>query len=243
MKRSKSLYLGKMTKEAIILAGGLGTRLQKITKNIPKSMVCIDGKPFLEYLFDYLNKQKIERVILAVCYKFEIIRSYFGNQYKELNIEYSIEKEPLGTGGGIKRAIRLVKDKNVFVLNGDSFFNVNLENIYKFHKSMKSELTLALKPMKEIARYGIVKIGAKNKIIGFEEKKYKDFGFINGGIYLLNIDLFEGLNLHKKFSLENDFLEKYYNCKHFYGIIFDEEFIDIGIPEDYERAKNELLYF
>ncbi|MFX0195930.1 MAG: sugar phosphate nucleotidyltransferase, partial [Candidatus Hodarchaeota archaeon] len=111
-----------MVKETIILAGGSGTRLQKVVQDVPKPMADINGSPFLEYLLCYLNKQEIKKVILSVGYKYRVIQDYFGTEYKDLVLEYSIEKEPLGTGGGIKKALNLVKSDDVYIINGDTFF-------------------------------------------------------------------------------------------------------------------------
>jgi len=239
-----------MTKEAIILAGGLGTRLQKVVGDIPKPMADINGKPFLAYLLNFLIEQGIEKVILSVGYKHEVIKSYFKDRYKSLKIEYSIETEPLGTGGGIKKAAGLSGSETVFVLNGDTFFNISLEKLLLFHHANRSDITIALKPMRQFDRYGSVNINEENRITGFstkggyasggEEKKYKDFGAINAGVYVLNKSLFDEMKLPERFSFETDVLKRHYADKRFYGMEFDRYFIDIGLPEDYEKARDEL---
>jgi len=226
-----------MLKEAIILAGGLGTRLRKVAKDIPKPVVEINGKPFLEYLLTLLLDQGIEKVILAVCYKHHVIKAYFGNFFNGLRLVYSIEDQPLGTGGAIKKSLPLVDSKDVFIVNGDTFFDISFKNLYLFHKEKNSLLSMALKPMKQFDRYGSVKIDENNRIIGFEEKKYHREGLINGGIYILNKDFFKNLCLPRKFSFEKDFLEKYYKTYPIYGLEFYGYFIDIGTPKDYERFK------
>jgi len=228
-----------MIQEAIILAGGLGTRLRKVVKDVPKPMADINGKPFLWYLLNYLNNQGIEKVILSVGYKYEIIKSYFGDKFKNLKIIYSIEKELLGTGGAIKKALSLVEGDEAFVLNGDTFFDIDLNNFYNLHKNKKSILSIALKYMCNFSRYGRVLINENNKIIAFEEKKFYKEGYINGGIYILKKDIFKGTELESKnkFSLEKDLLENYYKVSNFYGFPFNAFFIDIGIPEDYEICK------
>lgn len=232
-----------MVTEAIILAGGLGTRIQKVVKDIPKPMADINGRPFLEYLLNYLINQRIEKVILSVGYKYEVIQEYFKNHYKSLKIEYSVEKEPLGTGGGIKKTINLIKNTDIFILNGDTFFDINLNELYEVHRLKEPNLTIALKPMKNFDRYGTVYINEDNRIFFFEEKKNKEFGFINCGIYIINKTLFDKINLPEKFSFEKDLLGKYYKNYNFYGLPFDEYFVDIGIPQNYERAKEELKRF
>ncbi|GAB6072775.1 D-glycero-D-manno-heptose 1-phosphate guanosyltransferase [Venenivibrio stagnispumantis] len=232
-----------MVKEAIILAGGLGTRLQSVVKDLPKPMADINKKPFLEYLFNYLNYFKIKKIILAVGYKKDIIKEYFGNKYKDIAIVYSEEKELLGTGGAIKQAIEFCEEQEILILNGDTFFDIDLNKFYDFHISKHSKLSLALKLMKNFDRYGAIEIDENKKIVAFLEKAYKQEGFINGGVYLLNKNFFMSLNFHEKFSFEKEFMEKYYKVYDFYGFPFDNYFIDIGIPEDYEKAKRDFENF
>jgi len=226
--------------EAVILAGGLGTRLRGIIKDIPKPMAEISGKPFLAYLIDFLSKQKIKRVVLSVGYKFEVIKDFFGNRYKGINISYAIEEKPLGTGGAIKNALLSIYGNEAFIINGDTFFDIDLNDFYDFHKSRNSKLSIALKKMDFTERYGTVEIDKNNKIMAFHEKAQKYDVLINGGVYLLNKNFFNSLATQDKFSFEKDFLEKHYKNYEFYGFPFDEYFIDIGIPEDYEKAKEEL---
>lgn len=233
-----------MIKEVIILAGGLGTRIRGSIGEIPKPMADINGNPFLEYLLNYLLRQGIEKVILSVGYKYEIIQSYFLNSYKEIKIIYSVEEEPLGTGGAIKKSLNYSESEDVFILNGDTLFLLNLKNFYIFHKQKESVLSIALKPISEGNRYGSVEIDKESKIRSFKEKvNKKNEVLINGGVYLLNRDFFNSLKLPEKFSFEKDFLEKYFTDYPFYGFVTDSYFIDIGIPEDYKRAKYEFKNF
>ena len=142
--------------EAIILAGGLGTRLSHIVKDVPKPMAPVAGRPFLEYILDYLIENDIKRVILATGYKHEIIEQHFGNLYKNIEIIYSVENEPLFTGGAIKKALSKCKENNVFIINGDTYFNVDLKEMKKFHIESNSEITIATKLMYDFERYGTV---------------------------------------------------------------------------------------
>ncbi len=229
-----------MLEEAIILAGGLGTRLRKVVKNVPKPMAEINRKPFLEYLLMYLANFKIKKIILAVGYKYEIILKYFGNTYQHMKLIYSVEEELLGTGGAIKKALSFAETPTILVLNGDTFFKINLFEFWNFHIIKQADLSIALKSMKNFDRYGTVKIDKENRIIGFEEKSFKKEGLINGGFYLLNKKILEELPLPEKFSFEKDFLEKYYRKFKFYGLPFDEYFIDIGTPEHYQKACSEF---
>ena len=226
--------------EAIILAGGFGTRLQSVVKDVPKPMADINGRPFLAYLFDYAISNGVERVVLSVGYKREVIERYFGNSYKGAKIEYCVEDSPLGTGGAIKMALGMCMDKNTLVLNGDTFFAVNLSSFADAHNKTTSLVSLALKPMECFDRYGCVALDG-DTVVSFEEKKYCDSGLINGGVYLLNRDILPTLNcLPDIFSFEKDFLESKIADIRPYGFIDNGYFIDIGIPEDYERAKEEL---
>ncbi len=224
-----------MINQAIILAGGLGTRLKNVISEIPKPMAPINSIPFLDYLFRYLKNQGITNIILSVGYKNEIIKEYFKDEFLGIKIKYAIELEPLGTGGGIKLATQFIDNNDFFLLNGDTFFNVDLRALEEIHILYKSELTLSLKPLNDFDRYGTVKTDG-DKISSFEEKSYKQAGLINGGVYVLNKKIFESVN-KEKFSFEKDIMEKYVKSKNFYGYISDTYFIDIGIPEDYSKAQ------
>ena len=238
-------------KKALILAGGFGTRLRSVVNDIPKPMADINGKPFLSYLFDYiLNRGAgIKELILSVGYKHERIIDYYGNKYRTLNLKYTIEDKPLGTGGAIKNAINRFDGNNeILILNGDTFFNIDIKKLYEFHRNKNSALTIALKKMENSDRYGFIEININGKIIKFFEKGHGRVmsGFINGGIYILNksfLDNLENLENLYSFSFEKDIIERYYDCGKFYGINFNDCFIDIGVPEDYERAKTILKHF
>lgn len=223
--------------EAIVLAGGFGTRLRKVVSDVPKPMAPINGRPFLEYLLDELIKKGITKVIIAVGYKKELIKNYFHEKYKEIEIVYSEEDIPLGTGGAIKKALNLSKEKDVFVINGDTIFDVDIKEMYKFHQENNLFLTLAIKEMRNFDRYGSLILDG-NKIIKFEEKKYVEKGYINGGIYLLNREILK--NNAEIFSFEKEILENK-NCEiEKYGYKSEGYFIDIGIPEDYYKFVDKM---
>lgn len=230
--------------EAIILAGGLGTRLSSVISDVPKCMAPVNGRPFIAYVIEHLYKQGIERFILSLGYKHEMVIDYFKNNFtidhSSFTIQYSIENESLGTGGAIKLGCSLSKEKNVLVANGDSLFKINIKHLFDFHKLKKAHCTLSLKLMKNLNRYGVVELNKDGSIKNFKEKQYFDEGLINGGVYILNKEKFLEENLPQKFSFEKDYLENFYNQRQMYGIVQDEYFIDIGIPEDYARAQLEL---
>lgn len=226
--------------EAIILAGGLGTRLQGVIGNYPKCMAPVNGKPFLAYLFDYVNKQKATRVILSLGYKHKVVIDWLEEQELYFELDYVVESEPLGTGGGILAAMEVAETDDVAVLNGDTMFKVDLKDQYDFHKKNNATTTLALKKMYKFDRYGVVNTNAAGIITAFEEKQYKEEGLINGGVYFINREAFLAKNLPEKFSFEKDYLEKFVSEKKFYGYTSEDYFIDIGIPVDYASAQEDF---
>jgi len=220
-------------KEAIILAGGMGTRLQSVVNNVPKPMADINGRPFLEFLLTYLADQGIKRIVLSVGYMHEVITTYFGSTFLGMNLCYAIEKEPLGTGGALINSLSLISSEDVVVLNGDSFFPINLDDLYTFHDSKDSSFSIALKHMDDASRYGRVEIDNNGCIVGFTEKKEGVQGAINAGIYLIKASYLTSCKAPEKFSIEKEFMETCYGNGRFYGKVFDSFFIDIGVPEDY----------
>ncbi|EAL7229894.1 D-glycero-D-manno-heptose 1-phosphate guanosyltransferase, partial [Campylobacter coli] len=213
--------------QAIVLAGGLGTRLRSVVQDLPKPMAPINGKPFLAFVLEYLKKQGITEIILSVSYKYELIQEYFKDEFEGMKIRYNVEKELLGTGGAIKDALKLVKNE-VYVVNGDTFFDIDLKKLVL----NGSKICIALKQMQNFDRYGTVNVDEQGIVTSFEEKVFKKQGLINGGIYLLKKDIFDEFSLEKKFSFE-EFLQENYKLLKIQTQIFDDYFIDIGIPEDY----------
>lgn len=230
-----------MIKEAIILAGGLGTRLREAVPDLPKCMAPILAKPFIGYLIDYLHQQGILNFIFSLGYKSNIIKQYLQTQYGNLNLIFSVENEPLGTGGALKLACEHATEKTIAVLNGDTFFKIDLQKLAAFHDTYEAHCTLALKPMKRFDRYGVVALNKDCSINSFKEKQYYEEGLINGGVYALHAKRFLEKPLQDKFSFEKEYLEKFIGARKFYGVKQDEYFIDIGIPEDFERAQTELI--
>ena len=222
--------------EAIILAGGKGTRLRAVLDGIPKPMAPVDGKPFLEYLIASLKRGGIDRVIMSVGYKHQAIVDHFGSKFDGINIDYVIEDEPLGTGGAIKVALTHCSSDYVFVVNGDTYFEVDYRMMLRRATETKVALVMAVKALENFDRYGHLEI-SDGMVSGFHEKVFCAKGFINGGIYCVGRTLLEGVS-DKVFSFERDFLEK----GGFSIAAFESRgyFIDIGIPSDYERAQYDL---
>lgn len=227
-------------KEAIILAGGLGTRLRSAVPDLPKCMAPVNGKPFLSYVIDHLLSQGIEHFIFSLGYKSEIIVDFLAKEYPSLFFKTSIEDEPLGTGGAIKKACKMAKDKCLLVTNGDTLYKVDVEMLAGIHCLSGATCSLTLKPMSNFDRYGVVEVDNNCIINSFKEKKFYTAGLINGGVYGLHAHKFLDENLPDKFSFETDYLEKYYQERRMFGLVQDKYFIDIGIPEDFERAQLEL---
>ncbi len=229
-----------MIHTAIILAGGLGTRLRSVVADMPKPMAPVAGRPFLEYLLLHAKSQGIQQAVLSVGYKYERIEAHFGRSFEGMTLDYAIEKEPLGTGGAIWNAFSFCENDTVAVLNGDSLFEVDIQALHRFKLEKKADMALSLKPMQQFDRYGVVEVDETGCIRQFKEKTYCEKGLINGGVYCFDLHWARQLPLSGKFSFEKDVLEKYVDQGMFYGYLSSAYFIDIGIPEDYERAQTEF---
>lgn len=233
-----------MTTEAIILAGGMGKRLQSILPDVAKPMALVNGKPFLSYLIDYIRNRGITRIILSVGYKYQDILSFYGERHQDVDLIYSIEDEPLGTGGGILGAMEHVTTDEVLVLNGDTMYRIGLGPFEDFHRSRDSLLSIALRFQGETGRYGQVEMDVQHRITGFIEKgKGGAGGWINGGIYMINAAFYRQNSPCERFSLETDFLTGCIHCQRLYGYKTEGYFIDIGTPESYRRAQHEFKRF
>ncbi|HXO76051.1 MAG TPA: sugar phosphate nucleotidyltransferase [Puia sp.] len=252
-------------KEAIILAGGLGTRLRDAVPELPKCMAPVGGRPFIRYVTDYFRKSGIGHFIFALGYKSDFFEEFFaeafppgadgalssgdfgagssgadGGSGADSAVSYSIslEQEPLGTGGAIRQACTLAKTETALILNGDTFFRIDLAALSAFHAAKAADCSLCLKPMKDFDRFGVVELDERQRVVDFREKQHYASGLINGGVYALNTRRFLNEGLPEKFSFEKDYLEK--GARSLYGIVQDNYFIDIGIPEDYRRVQEEI---
>jgi D-glycero-alpha-D-manno-heptose 1-phosphate guanylyltransferase len=226
-------------REAIILAGGMGTRLRKVISDVPKPMAPVNGKPFLSYVFLWLKRYNIGKVIVSAGYKSDAIVSYFGSSFNGISLEYAIEDEPLGTGGAVRFALHHTSGNEILILNGDTYFPVDLDKFYSFHAETKSDFSVALKRMNNFSRYGSVEC-SENTILKFHEKKFCKEGLINGGLYLAGKKYIESRQFPEASSLEKDMLEKETGTGKLKCLIFEDLFIDIGIPEDYRKAQSLL---
>ncbi len=226
--------------ECVVLAGGLGTRLQSVIGLYPKCMAPVNGKPFLHYIFNYLQSQGCTRIILSLGFKHEVITDWLQTEQWPFAIDYVIEETPLGTGGGISLALTKATNENVAVLNGDTMFRVDMQAMLAYHASKNAATTLALKPMQEFERYGVVRTDDAGCITAFEEKKYYAEGLINGGVYIVNKAALIAKQLTEKYSFEKDYFEAFVHEGNMYGFVSNAYFIDIGIPTDYEKAQEDF---
>ena len=229
-----------MFKDAVILAGGFGTRLSHVVSDVPKPMAPVYGRPFLCYLLDRLADAGIQRVVLATGYMHEVIETYFGTMYRGLEIIYSNEDQPLFTGGAIRQAAEKIQSEDFVVLNGDTLFDIDFQQLYDFHTSHDAHLSIALRRVEDTGRYGAVTC-ENDRIVAFHEKTdSQGAGDINGGIYAINRAWLLNQDLPTKFSFEKELMQPLAGDPHFYGLSFNDYFIDIGVPEDYFRAQQEF---
>jgi len=231
-----------LVKIAIILAGGKGTRLRSVVSDVPKPMAPINNRPFLEYQMDYWIKQGIEQFIISVGYKKEVIIDYFGDNYKIAKIDYVVEDQPLGTGGGFLLALKDV-DENCLLLNGDTFFEVDLSLLNKIHDENSSDWTMSLFRANESGRYMGIDVDKNGKILSLESGTDKIGRLANGGVYLCNPSFIKkvGQNFVGKVSLEDELMPHFLQEQgRLFGVEFSGKFIDIGVPDDYYRASSIL---
>jgi D-glycero-alpha-D-manno-heptose 1-phosphate guanylyltransferase len=233
--------------EAIVLAGGLGTRLASRLEGLPKPMAPVAGRPFLEILLAQLRRSGCTRVLLSVGHRHEVIQEHFGTAFDGMALEYIVESAPLGTGGAIRLALAQVTEDAALVLNGDTFLDADYAAMMRFHAARFHEaggaaVTLAVIHRDDVSRYGGVTIEGE-RVVGFEEKGRSGPGYINAGTYVLARNLAWPPTLKEKFSIELDFFMPEIARLRPAAFIVDGYFLDIGIPEDYDRAQIELTRF
>lgn len=228
--------------QAIILAGGFGTRLQSaIGADLPKPMAPVGGEPFLAHYIRYLRGQGVHQIVLSVHHRKEAIHDYFSNRFEGVTIKYAEESEPLGTGGALRFALeQLQSDEPILVTNGDSFVEVDIQSMVSAHSRAGTTLTIGLRKMPGCSRYGEVLFDEKHRITDFRYPGSEGEGWISTGVYVVNPNIFSAYNLPAAFSFENDFQRIYAAQIKPLAWLTDGYFIDIGIPEDYARAQVEL---
>ena len=233
--------------EAILLCGGLGTRLRSVVSDRPKPMADIAGKPFLHYLVKMLSESGVKHLIFALGYMGEQIEAYFksGEDYG-LSISYSYEDSPLGTGGAIRNALSKVSEENVLVLNADTYFHTDYESLLREQLKNKAAMTIAGRKIEDISRYGAILKDESGRILRWNEKMSPDQaeascpGEINGGTYVMQKSLIEKIPEGKQ-SLENDCIPAWLeDGVYLQALPSDGYFMDIGIPEDYAQFRKDI---
>ncbi len=229
----------KTPEEALILAGGLGMRLREVINDVPKPMAPVDRKPFLAHLIDYWIGQGIERIVFSTGYIGHIIEEYFGSRYQDVSIEYSHETIPLGTGGAVKQALNNVRwfGKHLLLLNGDTWFEADLNQLTKDASRHQKPVTVALKPLDSNNRYSGVTVDPNDRVCRFCVKGEGPC-LINSGCYILDMPEVTIClrNYPDKFSLEEEFLVPMAAEGKIAASIQDKTFLDIGVPADYEKV-------
>ncbi|WP_153100735.1 nucleotidyltransferase family protein [Paraburkholderia hayleyella] len=224
---------------AIVLAGGLGTRLRSVVPNLPKPMALVAGKPFLWWVMRRLEQQGVTEVYLSVGYKREVIEDYFGDTFGALKVHYVVEDEPLGTGGAIARAMARISGHEAFVLNGDTMTIVDFADLRAAAASGEADVVMAVARLDDVARYGAVEFDAAlpRRVTAFREKGQTGAGFINAGVYLLKRAPFERYVTQERFSFEQDFLHAHLAQLQVHAVPAVSQLIDIGVPDDYALAQ------
>jgi D-glycero-alpha-D-manno-heptose 1-phosphate guanylyltransferase len=224
--------------EAIILAGGFGTRLCEVVSDVPKPMAPIAGRPFLEILLTSLSRKGFTRAILALGYKSEIIISHFGNRFAKMAIDYVVEDQPLGTGGAVRLAINKVTQDHIFIFNGDTYLDLEASVVEQSWKQSSNPKIVGCQ-VPDTARYGRLVVD-KTRVVGFSEKGVSGPGLINAGCYVLPRNALDNFKAGEAFSLETHYLIPHVASERFDLFTTQGKFIDIGVPEDYARAQTEL---
>jgi D-glycero-alpha-D-manno-heptose 1-phosphate guanylyltransferase len=229
--------------EAIVLAGGSGTRLQSTVPGLPKCLAPVNGKPFLGYLLHHLQEQGIESFIFALGVKSDEIIHYLETSWPQIQKKYSIEKQPLGTGGAILKAFSFAAGENLLVCNGDTIFKGSFKEASAVHEKLLPDCTMLLLPMDQPGRYGTVELNRQGFVVAFNEKMQIEKGLVNSGTYILNQAAFTYSDWPGSFSFEKDYLEREAGNHRIAGCVQEAYFIDIGVPSDYLRAQTEWKYF
>lgn len=225
--------------EAVILAGGLGTRLRSVVADLPKPMAPVAGRPFLAILLDRLVNAGFAAAVLSVGYRHQAIVDFFGDRYRGMPLRYAVEASPLGTGGAIRMALEQVTAAEAFVVNGDTFLELDYTAMLALHRKEGGPLTIAAQQVSDTSRYGALEI-REGRVTGFLEKGRSGPGLINGGTYLLDPALLDRYALPEAFSFETDLMMPHLRELHPLAFPTAGRFIDIGVPEDYARAQQLL---
>lgn len=224
--------------EAIVLAGGFGTRLREVVPDVPKPMAPIAGRPFLEILLSALSCKGFKRVVLSLGFMADKISSHFGAQFAGMDLSYVVEERPLGTGGAVRLSLSHCHQDHVYIFNGDTFLDLDIGALEQ-HWQLHQLPIIVGRKVADTARYGRLLV-AEGRVQGFSEKGQAGPGLINAGCYVLGRNQLDSFPLNTQFSLEADYLASAVTIQPFDLFSTDGQFIDIGIPEDFKLAQSLL---
>lgn len=225
-------------REAIVLAGGFGTRLKQVVPDVPKPMASIAGRPFLEILLSTLARKGFTRVVLSLGFMAEKIITHFRDRYSGMELAYEVDPQPLGTGGAIRAALMRCESDHVFVFNGDTYLDLEVDELESLWRASQHPV-IVVREVPDTARFGRVEMNG-GRVSAFHEKGVYGVGLINAGCYVLPRGALDDFPLGRSFSLETEYLAKELHRIHFDGFVTHGHFIDIGVPEDFVRAQIEL---
>lgn len=225
--------------EAIVLAGGFGTRLRQLVADVPKPMAPIAGRPFLEILLGSLAQKGFTQVVLSLGFMAEKISGHFGPRFAGLDLTYVVEDTPLGTGGATRLAATACAQDHVFVLNGDTYLDLEVDLLERQWQAKRHPIVVG-RQVPDTTRYGRLVVDG-DRIISFAEKGIAGPGLINAGCYVLATDALAQFPLNQPFSIETDYLVPEVASATVEVFVTEGVFIDIGIPEDYSRAQTLLV--
>jgi D-glycero-alpha-D-manno-heptose 1-phosphate guanylyltransferase len=225
---------------AVLLAGGRGSRLESVSDGLPKPLMEVGGRPFIEHVLENLVDSGCDHVVIAASYKWEQLYEHLGTSYRGCALDWSIESKPLGTGGAIHQAFKLFDLAAAFVLNADTLFRVSLDDLEAVHLASGALITIALREVPDVSRFGEVVVDDCGRIVLFSEKGRSGSGLINGGVYFIDGRLWLDGHFLDVFSFERDYLQQRIKTAALYGYKSDGYFIDIGVPADLDRARHDL---
>ncbi len=221
-----------------VLVGGLGTRLRSLALGVPKPLAPVAGRPFVTFVLDQLRRASFDEIVLLTGYRGSDLSDLFGLSYNGLSLKYSQEPEPLGTGGALRHALPLIHSDDVLLLNGDSFCDADVYELYKLHHTSDADLTLTLAWQPDVSRYGRVETTNSGRVASFLEKQSSgESGWINAGVYLIKKQLIEEITPGQFVSLENDLLPGWIKNRFVFAYRSNGAFLDIGTPESYADAE------
>lgn len=226
-----------MEPAAAILAGGLGTRLRQVVSDRPKVMAMVAGRPFLTHLLDQLVESGIRKVVLCTGYMADSIRQELGDRYRDAVLAYSVEQSPLGTGGALRQACEILEDRDLLILNGDSYCGCDLAGFIAGRAASGAAAGMVLARVDDVSRFGAVQTDSRSRVESFIEKGAQTGpGWINAGIYLLPVSRIREIPSGGTVSLEREVMP-HIIAGGLYGYQCSGPFIDIGVPDEYQRAQ------